>query len=49
VEGDDTNDVPTMSYNFVAIGDLASAEKVGSVYFSTFRFWKNSFLCVFIV
>jgi hypothetical protein len=27
VEGDDTSDVPTMSYNFVTISDLASAEK----------------------
>ncbi len=27
VEGDDTSDVPTMSYNFVKIADLAAAEK----------------------
>jgi len=27
VEGDDTNDVPTMSYNFVSVADLAGAEK----------------------
>jgi hypothetical protein len=27
VEGDDTSDVPTLSYNFVKIADLAAAEK----------------------